>query len=209
MYEDASPEIQRILKLVDEVPESLREKAFEILLHGYVKSLVVPPAAVQQTPPATTRTPTPPPPPPGDNTWKQDIPDEVLPRFETMANRLKVAPESLADVFDFSTDPFTFAAFHVEGKSNRERVLRVALLVATRGYLATGRWSADWSEIKAMCTHQSCYDVNNFSATLNAAEGEWFKKVTSGTSVQTNAKGQKEAERLLKELAGGANAAEE
>lgn len=206
MYEDAKSEIQRILKLVEEIPESHREKAFEILLHGYVKSLVAP---VQRTPLGTTHTPPPPLPPSGDQAWRQDIPDDVLPRFETMANRLKVAPESLADVFDFSMDPFTFAPLHVDGKSNRERALRVALLVAARGYLATGRWSADWSEIKAMCTHQSCYDVNNFSATLNRVEGEWFKKVTSGASVQTNAKGQKEAERLLKVLAGGTDAAEE
>jgi hypothetical protein len=210
MYEDAKPEIQRILKLIEEVPESLREKAFEILLQGYVKNVAGSSSTDQQTPLGTTQKPPPPPAPPSaDLTWKQDIPDEVLPRFETMANRLKVSSESLADVFDFSMDPFTFAAFHVEGKSNRERALRIALLVAARGYLATGRWSADWSEIKAMCTHQSCYDVNNFSSTLKAAEGEWFKKVNSGTSVQTNAKGQKEAERLLKVYAGGSDATEE
>lgn len=207
MYEDAEPEIQRILKLVEAIPESLREKAFEVLLTGYVKSLSGPPAV--QKPAREREAPPPPPPPPGDDSWKQDIPEEVLPRFETMANRLKVEPEALADVFDFSADPFTYAAVHVEGKSTRERVHRVAMLVAARGYLATGRWSADWAEIKAMCTHQSCYDVNNFSATLNGAEGDWFKKVTSGTSVQTAAKGQKEAERLLKVLAGGGDAAEE
>lgn len=204
MYEDAEPEIQRILKLIDSIPEPFREKAFEILLTGYVASLSGPPSGHWRRQARET-----PPPPPGDNSWRQDIPDEVLPRLETMANRLEVAPETLADVFDFSMDPFTYAPAHVKGKSNRERVLRVAMLAAARGYLATGRWSADWAEIKAMCTHQSCYDVNNFSGTLNGAEGEWFKKVTSGTSVQTAAKGQKEAERLLKGLAGGDDVSEE
>lgn len=207
MYENAKDEIQRILKLVEEVPESLREQAFEILLHGYVKSLTAPPVPIQQTPPGARVALPPIPPSAADQTWRADIPDEVLPRFDAMVARLKVAPESLADVFDFSTDPFTFAAIHVEGNTNKLRVLRVALLVAIRSYLATGRWSADWSEIKAMCTHQSCYDVNNFSSSLNSAEGDLFKKVNPGTSVQTNAKGQKEAESLLKRLAGGADAA--
>lgn len=205
MYEKAEPELKRILELVDACPEPLRERAFEILLQGYVSRLASParePLVREQHDP-------PPPPPPGDQSWRQDIPEDVLPRFQTMASRIKAAPEKLADLFDFSADPFTYAAIHVDGKSNRERALRVAMLVAARGYLATGRWSADWAEIKAMCTHQSCYDVNNFSGVLKGAEGDWFKKVTSGTSLQTAAKGQKEAERLLVALAGGEDASEE
>lgn len=208
MYEETDAELARILKLVESCPEALQAKAFEILLEGYVRSLSgtatpAPPAPPKD--PLAGRTP----PPPSDESWKEGIPEEVLPRFQTMATRLKVSPEKLADVFDFSTDPFGYAAIHVEGKSARERQYRVAMLVAARGFLATGRWTADWSEIKAMCTHQSCYQVNNFAGNLANAEGEWFKTVTSGANVQTNAAGQKEAERLLVELAGGADAAQE
>lgn len=207
MYEEAEAELRRILQLVDVCPEPLRARAFEILLKGYVTSLTSaahPPAARH-----TQDTPPPPPPPPGDQSWKEGIPEDVLPRFQTTASRIKVTPQQLADVFDFSTDPFTFAAIHIDGRSRRERLYRVAMLVAARTYLATGKWAADWAEIKAMSTHQNCYDVNNFAHALRHAEGDWFKKVTTGENVQLSAKGQKEAERLLRVIAGGENAPEE
>ena len=210
MYEKIDGELKRIVQLAESCPEPLQEKAFQILLQGYVAS-ILPGAPSASKMPRNEGQPPPPPPPPGlgDDSWKEGIPEDVLPRFQTMASRMKVKPNQLADVFDFSTDPFTFAAVHIEGKSNRERLYRVAMLVAARSYLATGRWSADWAEIKAMCTHQSCYDVNNFAGNLAKAEGDWFKKVNSGENVQTSAKGQKEAERLVKELAGGSDAAQE
>lgn len=211
MYEDADAVLKRIVQLAESCPQPLQEKAFEILLKGYVASLA--PSQAPHTPSDQQQVdpPAQPPqvPPTIDESWREGIPDEVLPRFQTMATRIKVAPERLADVFDFSTDPFTFAAFHVDGKSNRERLHRVAMLVAARSFLATGRWSADWAEIKAMSTHQNCYDVNNFSGYLSAAEGDWFKKVNTGENVQTSAKGQKEAQRLLAEVAGGTDAAKE
>jgi hypothetical protein len=209
MYEESEPELTRILGLVKSCPEALRETAFKILLEGYVASLV---GKTRATTPSTAP-PTDPLPPQGnpatDESWREGIPEEVLPRFQTMASRIKVSPDQLADLFDFSTDPFAYAAIHIEGKSNRERVCRVALLVAARSYLATGKWSADWAEIKAMCTHQNCYDVNNFSSSLSRAEGDWLKTVNSGSSVQTSAKGQKEAERLLATLAGRVDAPKE
>lgn len=207
MYEGAEAEIKRILQLVEVCPEPFREKAFEILLQGYVSSIVRP--AVTEMKSQLRDQGALPPDSPGDHSWREAVPEEVLPRFQTMATRIKVSPEKLADLFDFSADPFEYAAVHVEGKSNRERVLRVAMLVAARSYLATGRWFGDWAEVKAMCTHQSCYDVNNFAATLTRAEGDWFRKVNSGTGIQLSAKGQKEAERLLAVLAGGSDASEQ
>jgi len=208
MYENAGSELKKILELVETCPEQLRNKAFEILLQGYVSTLIsknvsvgmsAPPKALEIA--QVDRNP--------QDLWREGIPDEVLPRFMSMASRIKAKPERLANIFDFSTDPFTFSAVHVEGKSTRERALRVAMLVAARAYLATGRWAADWAEIKAMCIHQNCYDVNNFASTLNAAQGDWFKKVISGSTVQPSSKGQQESERILAELAGGLNASEE
>ena len=207
MYEKIDKELEKIVQLAESCPDALQEKAFEILLQGYVSSLLPrmssePVAKQGKAKEAHPQTDT------GlsDDSWKEGIPEDVLPRFQIMASRMKLKPSQLADVFDFSTDPFTFAAVHIEGKSNRKRMYRVAMLVAARSFLATGRWSADWAEIKAMCTHQNCYDVNNFAGNLASAEGDWFKKVNTRENVQTSAKGQKEAERLVKELAGGSDA---
>jgi len=199
MYENADVELQRILKLVDSCPEPLRPKAFEILLQGFVDSFK--PRAVTPPPPATHRVsasadPT------QDQNWSAGIPVEVMPRLKAMAKRRSVSAEKLAALFDFSSDPFTFAPVHVPGSAMNERAKKAALLVASRSFLATGRWVADWAEIKAMCTHQNCYDVANFAATLKKAKGDIFKAVEGGTSVELSATGTEQAEVLLAELAG-------
>lgn len=199
MYESAEEELQRILKLVDVCPEALRPKAFEILLQGYVESLK--PVAAPQSPPthgapALSSVGT------GAQDWNTSIPAEVLPRLKAMAKRRNIAAEQLAAVFDFSADPFTFAPLHVEGKSKNDRAKKVALLVAGRNFLATGRWVADWAEIKAMCIHQNCYDRPNFATALKKAKGDVFKTVDVGNSIELSAAGTDQAELLFAELTG-------
>lgn len=196
MYEDADAELQRIVKLTETCPETLRPKAFEILLQGYVDSLkprqpVQPPAKDEKpAPPATSV-----------QDWSVGIPSEVSPRLKTMAKRRGVPPERLASLFDFSVEPFIFAPFHLPGASKNDRAKKVALLVAGRSFLATGQWVADWAEVKAMCVHQDCYDQANFSATLKAAKGEIFKSVDVGNNIELAAKGTGDAETLLASLA--------
>lgn len=208
MFEDAEKVIKRIVDLVELCPKEYREKTFEMLLNAYLsekgaagsteKSSYEPKNAQNFRAAAT-----------GDDSWKSGIPDEVLPRFKAMASRLRLSPESLADLFDFSSEPFTFAAIHVDGTSSSDRTRKVALLAAARSFLATGRWQADWAEIKAMCTHQNCYDVSNFSKYLKAGEGDVFKKVENRANVQTSAKGQSDAEQLIASMAGGTNASQQ
>ncbi len=198
MYEGAEQGIQKILKLVDLCPEPLRAKAFEILLQGFVNSRT--PRSPSGTPtPATPSLPATPPAPGAD--WTAAVPTDVLPRLQAMAKRRGIRPQDLASLFDFSADPFSFAPLHVRGDSQKERTRKVALLVGARSFLATGRWVADWTEIKAMCTHQNCYNGPNFAATLKEGKGDIFKSVTSGTSVDLSAPGTDAAEKLLSELA--------
>lgn len=208
MFEDAEIAIKRIVDLVELCPKEHREKAFEMLLNAYLlqpaprtpaDQEILRPKQSESTESQSA----------ADDSWKAGIPDDVLPRFKAMASRLRVNPEKLSDIFDFSAEPFTFAAIHVEGTSSSERTRKVALLAAARSFLATGKWQADWGEIKAMCTHQNCYDVSNFSRHLKAGEGDIFKKVENKANVQTSAKGQSEAEQLIAFLAGGPNASQE
>lgn len=210
MYEKSDAELDRILNLVEKCPEALRAKAFEILLEGYVKTLLPQPATSH--PSAAGGAPPPPPgagAPLGRDSLDQAIPAEVQARLQAIAKRRNTSAKKLADIFDFSTDPFGFAPIHVPGDKNADRTRKVALLVATRSFLASARWVADWSEIKAMCTHQACYDLPNFSKVLTNAQGSLFKKVNRGVSVELSAEGITEAENLLATLAVGTNAAEE
>jgi hypothetical protein len=204
MYENAKEQIEAICKLVDECPEPYRAKAFEILLRGYVENLHAPRTSPAPPGPGALAAPR-----QADSAWTTGVPQEVQPRLAAMAQRRKVPPEKLAGLFDFSSDPFTFAPVHVVGKSTKDRMRNVALLVGARAFLATGRWVADWAEIKAMCTHQNCYDLPNFAATLKKEKGETLKSINPGSNVELSARGTDQAEQLLASLAGVTDAPEQ
>lgn len=201
MYEDAVSEIKKILKLVEACPETFQAKAFEVLLNGYVQSLIsgqmqgslglgkVDPKHHMSVSGSAAVSPI-------------GIPQEVLPRLQAMAKRKNIELARLAALFDFSSDPVAFVPLHVEGLRTQERMRKVALAVAVRTFILTGKWAADWAEIKAMCTHQNCYDQPNFAATLKKGKGEIFKSVEVGKSVELSASGTDQAEQLLAALAG-------
>ena len=81
----------------------------------------------------------------------------------------------------------------------------VALLAASRSYLATGSWIADWQEVKSLCVDQNCYDRANYVVNLKKGSGSWFKGVEPGKAVELSSGGVKEAEKLLKSLADGSS----
>lgn len=198
MYEEAANEIKKILKLVETCPETLQPKAFEILLSGYVQSrlhaqIQAPLEVGQKTHIAIGNSTSPPP---------SGVPPEILPRLQAMAKRRSIDLARLSALFDFSSDPVTFVPLHIEGAKTLERIRKVALAVAARTFILNGKWAADWAEIKAMCTHQNCYDQANFAATLKKGKGEIFKSVDVGKSVELSAPGTDQAEQLLATLAG-------
>jgi len=205
MYENADAELARIVALAESCPEAYRLKAFEILLQGYVNGLSVKSA-------------------PGGKDVRQNltgmgekvdvaipldasVPPEVQTRLKSMAKRRGISPAALSSLFDFSSDPFTFAPVNVEGTGVSDRSKKVAMLVSARSFLATGKWQGDWAEIKAMCVHQNCYDVNNFAATLKKSKGDIFKNVAPGSSVELSGAGTEQAEQLLAAMCGQSNAA--
>jgi hypothetical protein len=195
MYEQAEEELKKILALVELCPEPLRGDAFKILLEGYVRaSMPSPPAKSPQ--PDGTKTPT----KPAEHLGGA-IPPDVQTRLGAMAKRRNLSAEQLAGLFDFTTDPFTFAPLNLTGENNTDRTKNVALLVAARSFLPTGKWVGDWAEIKAMTSHQNCHDVANFAAGLKKLKSKQFKGVTVGTSVELSATGTDEAEQLLAKLA--------
>ena len=191
MFEDAEKQLDAILKLVAKCPVPLQEKCFEILLHAYVdsKRRVVPRDGVAP----------PPPPQPGEEGEEPKLPGEVAGRFRTTAKRLGVDLEKLAGLFDFHSDPFTFHALHVPGKSKAEQTRNVGLLVAMKSYLTTGHWEADMKEVRARCVDQNCYDKTNFRRYLGSAKPGHFK-VGDDTAMLTPG-GVKAAEALLTHLA--------
>ena len=200
MYKNGEAAIDRVLVLVAKCPQELQPKCFEILLNGYVQLQVnaaAPPVAgdlnqlqqlhkLQAPPPET------------------DVPAAARTRFANTAKRIDVSLDKLESLFDFGVDPFTLQAVVLPGKNNAEKAREVALLAASRSYLATGSWSADWSEVKALCVDHNCYDKKNQLVNLKAGVNKnLFKAVELGGTIELAVNGVKKAEQLLKHLATG------
>jgi len=200
-------ELVKIVALAQKCPEAFQKSCFELLLKAYLdaqhQSSTPPPTRdepkeVQRAIPLG-----------GGTDWQANVPAEIRTRFQTLAKRKQVTPDALAVLFDFTTDPFTFAPFHVDGANKAERALKVAGLVGIKAWLMTGRHVADWAEVKSMCDHQGCLDMGNFSATIRKQQGAQFKSVEVGASIELSAVGVSDAEGLLAQLAGGTNAADQ
>jgi hypothetical protein len=194
MYESAKPELDRILELVATMPDDLKAKGFEILLAGYVASLrpAVPSGPGTQK---AKETLTPPPTDPLDA-----VPQELRTRVKTLAGQTNLAVPTLLSVFDFAVDPFTLGSFVLPGANTADKARKVALLVGVRSYIGSGKWTADWNEVKAACVDHGCYDGANFSQAMSKGKGGIFKNVTVGSSIEISASGQAEAKKLLASL---------
>jgi hypothetical protein len=199
MYKNGEAALDRILELVSKCPKELQEKCFEVLLSGYVQLEVGGSRSPSRAPGAQHTQQIQQQPPPAESS----IPPAVLPRFKNTAQRLGVAPEKLEALFDFNVDPFALHAFTVPGKNNAEKARNVALLAASRSYLATGAWSADWQEAKSLCVDHNCYDRPNHTVNLKKGAGTLFKTVEPAKPLELSTGGIKEAEKLLKSLSEG------
>jgi hypothetical protein len=197
MYKNGEAALERILELVTKCPKELQEKCFEVLLTGYVQFEV----GASKPPPQSSQGHA------AQQTHQQDsqheshIPQAVLPRFRNTAKRLGITLDKLESLFDFSVDPFTLHAATLPGKKNSEKTRQVALLAASRSYLATGSWSADWQEVKSLCVDYNCYDAPNHAVILKKGANDLFKSVEPGKPVELSSDGVQEAEKLLKSLA--------
>ena len=192
MYENWEATLARILELTAKCPKEYQEKCFEGLLSGYVQREVAGRKAAAPGAPAH--------PPPAD---ESHIPPSVLPRFKNTAKRLGVALEKLESLFDFTRDPFGLHAVTVPGTSKGEKTRNVALLAASRSYLAMGSWTADWQEVKSLCIDHNCYDQTNHAVLLKRGAGTLFKAVDAGKAIDLSSDGIKRAEEMLKGLAEG------
>lgn len=192
MYQDAKKQIDRILELVSGMPEPLQARGFEILLSGYVESLQSPVArAAAPTDKATPASP-------GTTPAAIDgVPQELRTRVKMLAGQASISVDALLSLFDFAVDPFTLGSFVLTGNNVSDKARKVAILVGVRSYIANGKWTADWNEIKAACVDHGCYDVGNFSNAMSKGKGGVFKTVSVGTSVELSASGHAEAKTLL------------
>lgn len=192
MYEDGAKQLETILALVKQCPEALQEKCFTILLEGYVNSEQ---GRVVAPPPTTTSAA-----PSAESVTATSLPQEVRGRIAALAKRLNVEPSKIEDQFDFTADPFVYHPMEAPGDNNADRTRNVTLLVAVRTYLATGSWTADWSEVKARCIDLNCYDGPNHATFLKRGKGTLFKAVEVGKTIELSGPGRTAAEKAFADL---------
>jgi hypothetical protein len=198
VFENAEPEIQRIVALTQGCPERFRDKCFELLLGAYITSVSAPPPPT----PSVRRQEDPAPPPNG--TTLTPVPEAIRARFLNLVKRLKVSESKAAELFDFTVDPFTYHALDLPGTSKAERTRNVALLLAMKSYLTSGVWSADWKEFRADCINHGCWDKGNAGTYMNH---EWFKSASGSDNITLSPTGIKAADGLFARTAGGEESA--
>ena len=195
MFDDAEVQLQRILQLVEKCPAKLQEKAFEVLLQGYVQSQM--PSGPDDETRQNENDPGSREKPRLDAQTAAEIPEEIRARFSSTAKRIGIADRQFATLFDFSTDPFRYHALVVPGSSKAEKTRNVALLVAAKNYLVTGQWTGDWKEFRAMCVDQNCYDRANNPTYV---KHDYFKSATPDNGVTLSGSGERAAQELLATL---------
>src|ERR1019366_6281729 len=139
MFDDAEPELERILKLVAKCPSALQEKCFEVLLTAYTNKWHAARQIKHENRETGASRET-------DRDQREagrdtkageniEVPQEIRSRFNSVAKRMNVSNADLAKLFDFSSDPFTYHALQVPGDSKSTKTRNVALLVAAKNYL--------------------------------------------------------------------------
>lgn len=199
MFENAEPEIQRIVTLTQGCPERFQDKCFELLLGAYIVSVSAP-----SPPPAPPVRKQEDPTPPANGTPQTPVPEVIRARFLNLAKRMRVSESKAAELFDFTVDPFTYHALDLPGTSKAERTRNVALLLAMKSYLTSGVWTADWKEFRADCINHGCWDKGNAGTYMST---DWFKTASSSENITLSPAGIKAAEALFARTAGGEESA--
>jgi hypothetical protein len=198
MFDDAQPELEKILSLVQLCPEKLQERCFELLLSAYLESKIPRPTVTAAPQPAGVSAASAD--PSGSNGNANVVPEAIRTRFNALVTRSKVTAAAAAELFDFNVDPFTFHALSVPGSSNREKMRYIALLLALKGYLTSTNWIADWKEFRATCLDHSCWDQSNVTTIM---KHEWFKNASMSENISLSPSGIKAADAIFAKLAGG------
>ncbi len=198
MFDDAQPQLEKILSLVQLCPEKLQEKCFELLLSAYLESKTSKPSAAAVLPqPAGATVAN------ADQSAGQHnanvVPDAIRTRFHALVTRTKVTAAAATALFDFNVDPFTFHALAVPGSTNREKMRNVALLLALKGYLTSTNWTADWKEFRATCLDHSCWDQSNVTTIM---KHDWFKSASVSENINLSPSGIKAADAIFAGIAG-------
>lgn len=173
IFDEKLEQLEKGLKILNQFPESLQEKAFDYLFVNSVK-------------PAEKNNP--------ENT-NQPLASLVSPSQPNNDTREK--NNKYARVYTFDGEK-VYLHKKIPGSNNATKTKNIALIVL---YAKGGAIYGD--EIKGLCEKQGCLDKPNFSSTFDADVKNFIKKGKKGSSkwtIELTMDGQEAAEALLEEL---------
>lgn len=213
MYQQLKDEIREIIQIVNQCPEALQEKCFELLLKNYLKALE----------PETNQTRTPVPPIIQDNTTERTEPScpserstqtgivseeinqkDFHVKIQRFLNQYGITYECINNLYYKENNAIKPLYESLKSTQMSECQNRLALLTAFEGSLATGDMQFSGETVRQRCRIMKCYDTANYASNFkNNAElfDNWEEKYDKNTTYVLSAEGKKTLARILLELA--------
>ena len=216
MYKVLKSEIKEIIEIVNQCPESLKEKCFEILLDNFLKSSQPTTSVIKSSENYTdnkTRDTNIADAPIPDNTIKDEpITEITLKDFHVKLQRFLNNNGITIDAINFlyyKEDNKLMPLYETLKSTNMsECQIRLALLTAFENAFSdsNGDFTFSYNVVRTRCNAMKCYNASNFAAYFknNSSLWEnWPDKIDKETIISLSSEGKKELAKVLIELSDG------
>lgn len=212
MYQKLKSEIKDIIEIVNQCPESLKEKCFELLLENFLaSSQPAKPASAVKEQPVQKEEPT--------DVQVQPL-SEVVPSTEEIALKdFHVKIQRFFQSNGITVDHINKLYYKEDGKilplyetlkstSMSECQIRLALLTAFENSYSDGNGEMVFNceVVRSRCQAMKCYNLTNFTAYFKSSKNlweTWPDKYDKNFAVVLSTEGKKELAKVLIDLAEG------
>jgi len=189
-YKKLKSEIKEIAGIANSVPDSLKEKCFEILLNNLLGDQK---PVAENRPPKTPGEPTPPTPP-------SDLP--ITTQLRVFMTKTKITEEEIKSILMVAEGEVHFIREPAPTKIIKGQK-EWALLLALRNCILNNSLLVDPEDVRSVCQDKGFYDTANFAANFKKTNiAKLFKNTMEpqGEPQQLSSDGQEELAKLIRSL---------
>lgn len=181
-------ELEKIVELVETVPQEYRQKCFEILLSHALQATAPP------SPPLPPRPSVPPQPP---------IPPKpfVLPIDVKAFLAQYGLDEPLLWQFYLIEGDQVRPIYRLAARKKAKAQIQHALMLSLENAIATGQFQVDLEALRSRCQDQKCYDSANFMKNIKVS-ANLFKSIATDQPLSLSPDGKSALADLLEQLPG-------
>lgn len=200
-FEKLKEEIKAIAEIAESVPNTFKERCFEILLENLLASTTPEPKKLGQEPP-----PAPPPgqqkePPPPSSENGSSIPTPS--QIKVFMGKTGVTASDLGKVMMFEDDTVHFVQ-EPQGNKIARGQIEWALLLALKKGIEKNVLEVDPEVVRSICQEKGFYDGTNFQKNFKSANAAKFfmgEMEKQGAAQKLSSDGMTELGKLVKEFA--------